>query len=97
MGRICRIGIVDRNAPRWNKAGTLDATQRGEGSTTQTRNHTTEKTMNKKIDIYIKHGANRWFDYYASTNTAKTCKEAKARFLSLYPYKADQVKASFAK
>jgi hypothetical protein len=51
----------------------------------------------KKIDIYIKHGGNRWFDYYASTAQSKTCKEAKQRFLALYPYKPEQVKACFAK
>jgi hypothetical protein len=52
----------------------------------------------KKIDIYIKYGANKWFDYYASTNIAKTCKEAKARFLSMHSgLHSSQVKASFAR
>lgn len=51
----------------------------------------------KKIDIFIKYGKNRWFDYFASTTQAKTCKEAKARFLAIYPYSSTQVKVSFAK
>jgi hypothetical protein len=51
----------------------------------------------KKIDIYIKHGRNSWFDYYASGKQCKTCKEAKERFLALHPYRPDQVKARFAK
>jgi hypothetical protein len=52
----------------------------------------------KKIDIYIKYGSNKWFDYYASTNMAKTCKEAKARFLSIHSgLHSSQVKANFAR
>lgn len=51
----------------------------------------------KKIDIYIKYGKNTWFDYYASTNRVKTCKEAKARFLSLHNFSENQVKACFQK
>jgi hypothetical protein len=53
--------------------------------------------MNKKIDIYIKHGKNRFFDYYASTMQCKTCKQAKKRFAELQGYKPEQVKACFSK
>ena len=51
----------------------------------------------KKIDIFIKHGSNKWFDYYASTCQAKTCREAKARFLAMHAFRPDRVKAAFAK
>jgi len=51
----------------------------------------------KKIDIFVRHASNKWFDYYASTMQAKTCKEAKARFLALHSFKSEQVKVSFSK
>ena len=51
----------------------------------------------KKIDIFVRYGVNKWFDYFASTMQAKTCKEAKARFLALHSFKSEQVKANFSK
>lgn len=60
--------------------------------------------MFKKIDIYLlnrvltaKLGREVW-RYETSTNRAKTCKEAKALFLSFVPsLSPDQVKAEFDK
>jgi hypothetical protein len=57
---------------------------------------------NKKIDIYTRRLltglANSGFIYECSTTWSKTCKEAKARFLSAHPYlQPQQVKACFSK
>lgn len=53
--------------------------------------------MHKKIDIYTRNRfGNRKYEYAATTSTAKTCKEAKARFCITYGLSADQVKANFA-
>lgn len=51
----------------------------------------------KKIDIYVKRGNNNWYDYYASTNRCKTCKEAKLVFLEMYKCNPNQVKVFFSK
>jgi hypothetical protein len=51
----------------------------------------------RKIDIFVRYGVNKWFDYHASTMKAKTCKEARARFLALHSLKSEQVKVSFSK
>lgn len=51
----------------------------------------------KKIHIHLKGGQYKWF-YVCSTNWAKTCKEAKARFLEAHPqYLPHVVKCNFAK
>jgi hypothetical protein len=47
----------------------------------------------RKIHVWEKRGGS--FVYCWSTNASKTCKEAKAKALALYPNK--QFKASFAK
>lgn len=52
--------------------------------------------MYKKIDIYIKTDSNKWI-YHCSTNMAKTCKEAVARFKEVYNFPYTNVKANFTK
>lgn len=50
------------------------------------------RKSNKKIDIHVNG------KYKCTTNWAQTCKEAKKRYLELYPqYKNEKVKASFSK
>jgi len=58
--------------------------------------------MNKKIDIYTRRFlrglVNSGWVYGCSTTWAKTCKEAKERFLFDKPYiSSHQVKAQFSK
>lgn len=56
------------------------------------------KTYSKKIDIYTKGKGrlNQW-QYEASTNASRTCKEAKEKFCLRYCLDKTQVKTSFAK
>ena len=55
------------------------------------------KVYKRKIHIYVKR-ADAW-DYVCSTNAAKTCKDAVARFKDVHgiPLGADTVRAWFAK
>lgn len=51
----------------------------------------------KKIDIYLKN-IRGFYQYECSTNQAKTCKEAKGRFLKIHNYLSEnQVKVNFSK
>lgn len=51
-----------------------------------------------KIDIYLLNRGRKTWSYHVSTTWAKTCKEAKERFLKVHYYlSSDQVKAKFAK
>jgi len=51
----------------------------------------------KKIDIYLKD-LNGNYAYECSTNSYKTCKQAKQSFLNKYDYLDDtQVKTNFSK
>ena len=50
----------------------------------------------KKIDIYLKNLRGFW-QYECSTSQAKTCKQAKQRFLNIHYYlDKTQVKACFS-
>lgn len=52
----------------------------------------------KKIDLFTKGKGicNQWV-YYATTTWAKTCKEAKQRFITEHQLDSTQVKAKFQK
>lgn len=50
----------------------------------------------RKIDIFLKNSRGFW-RYECSTNAARTCKEAKARFCAQHALDASQVKVNFAK
>ena len=50
----------------------------------------------RKIDIYLK-SLNGFYQYECSKKWAKTCKEAKNRFLKIHNYLSpEQVKASYS-
>jgi hypothetical protein len=51
--------------------------------------------MCKKIDIYVKEG--KEFTYKFSTNSVKTCKEAKIVYCEMYNELPENVKCNFSK